>query len=419
VRDLAADGHRVVVSFALAGGAADADDVEDAGASFAPFAASPSRVLELHRNLASYATLRRRWPPLLRERWLEYFPSKVVRLLRLLDRIGLSRFVDSGPTSAVLAWSSGLWRIPSALRQQLLYIAPDVVVASPLIFPDSREVDAIRAAERSGIPTVGVVLSWDNLTSKGMFHALPQHLLVWNESQAVEGVEWHDIPRERIEVLGAPVFDYLFARRGTRQREYVLRDLGIHGRYVVYGGSSQIGLGPGGEVEMVRALADAVRAHDWKGSGPPTIVVRPHPNNPSGWDALAAEGVLVRPGTRFPSSAAAQDDLVHLIEHADAVIGINTSLFIDAAVLGVPTIAPVLEGERVSNRLTHFGHLVRAGILEQPADVYGAAEALVALRFEGDARAAARKEFVNTFIRPLGLERPAAAATAKRLASIG
>jgi hypothetical protein len=419
VRQLVADGHRVVVSFALTGGA-DADGVvEAAGASLVPFAAAPSAPLDLHRNLASYVTLRKCWAPLLRERWLEYFPSKVVRLVRLLDRIGLSPALDSRLLASVLVRTARLWRVPPALEQQLKQLEPDVVVASPLIFPGSRELDAIRAAERAGIATAGIVLSWDNLTSKGMFHALPQRLLVWNDAQAAEAAAWHDIPGDRVDVLGAPVFDYVFARRGVRARAEVLRDLGIDGPYVVYGGSSRIGLGPGGEIELVRGLAAAVREQDWSSPGPPTIVVRPHPNNPAGWDALDTEGVIVRPGTQFPGSPAAQDDLVQLIEHSDAVIGINTSLFIDAAILGVPLVAPALEGDRVPNRLTHFGHLVRAGILDRPADMREAARLLVALRLEGDTRAAAREAFVGSFIRPLGLDRPAAASTSERLASLG
>ncbi len=50
---------------------------------------------------------------------------------------------------------------------------PDVVVASPFIFPVSKELEYIKAAKALSIPTVGAVLSWDNLTSKGTFHVIP------------------------------------------------------------------------------------------------------------------------------------------------------------------------------------------------------------------------------------------------------
>jgi hypothetical protein len=50
---------------------------------------------------------------------------------------------------------------------------PDVVVASPFIFPASKELEYIKAAKALSIPTVGAVLSWDNLTSKGTFHVIP------------------------------------------------------------------------------------------------------------------------------------------------------------------------------------------------------------------------------------------------------
>ena len=85
---------------------------------------------------------------------------------------------------------------------------PDVVVASPYIFSLSREVEYVKAARSLGIPTVVVVLSWDNLTSKGTFHVLPDLTLVWNSALAEEAASLHDVPKEKLVVTGAPVFDF-------------------------------------------------------------------------------------------------------------------------------------------------------------------------------------------------------------------
>lgn len=429
VRELAAAGHDVRVSFALPDDVQDDVVVSDAGARLVPFAAGGTsrgaRAVDLHRTLASYMSLRRRWPPLLRERWLDYFPSKLVRTLRAVDAAGLSLLIDGRQAARLATALTRLWPVPSSLVEQLREVQPDVVVASPLVFPGSREVDAIRAAQRAGVPTVGLVLSWDNLTSKGLFHAVPDRVLVWNEAQVDEAVGWHAIPRDRIDILGAPVFDYLFEvdRRGTRQCALAELDLSPGARYVVYGGSSQIGLGPGGEIEIVVSLLRALHAVDWGAEGAPLLVVRPHPNNPTGWSRVHADGLLVQETSGFPTGEDARNELALLLAHADAVIGLNTSLFIDAAILDVPAVALSLstyeKRDRVPNRLTHFEHLVRAGFLSHADDPAAASSLLVKLRRDGDFGHANRIAFVRRFIRPQGLDRPAAGLVAERLASLG
>ena len=56
------------------------------------------------------------------------------------------------------------------------------MLVSPTVWPkDLVEADYIHAARSMGIPTIGYVNSWDNLTSKGTIHVLPDQLIVWNE----------------------------------------------------------------------------------------------------------------------------------------------------------------------------------------------------------------------------------------------
>jgi hypothetical protein len=72
---------------------------------------------------------------------------------------------------------------PAGLVSALGRLRPDVVVVTPMIYPASREIDVVKAAASTGIPSVGIVLSWDNLSTKGSFHALPDELIVWNDGQ--------------------------------------------------------------------------------------------------------------------------------------------------------------------------------------------------------------------------------------------
>ena len=51
----------------------------------------------------------------------------------------------------------------------------------------------VKAARALGLPTLMLVWSWDNLSSKAVLHEHPDRLLVWNETQAREAEELHGV----------------------------------------------------------------------------------------------------------------------------------------------------------------------------------------------------------------------------------
>ena len=54
-------------------------------------------------------------------------------------------------------------------------------------------------ARRRGIPTVCIVLSWDNLYSRGPMCRRPDHLLVWSEEMRRQAMDVHQFPDDRID----------------------------------------------------------------------------------------------------------------------------------------------------------------------------------------------------------------------------
>ena len=70
---------------------------------------------------------------------------------------------------------------------------------------------------RLGIPTATVMLSWDNLTSKGYMGAVPDKLLVWSDLMAGEAVKYHDYPVQ-IRWCGAAQFDHYHGFRDRFDR---------------------------------------------------------------------------------------------------------------------------------------------------------------------------------------------------------
>lgn len=101
---------------------------------------------------------------------------------------------------------------------------PDLVVTGTPGF-NTHDVHALRAAKRLSIPTATVMLSWDNLTSKGYMNGIPDHLLVWSELMANEAGEYHDFPRENVHLTGAAQFDiYHNAKQKTDVRAWRLEN---------------------------------------------------------------------------------------------------------------------------------------------------------------------------------------------------
>ena len=65
---------------------------------------------------------------------------------------------------------------------------PDVILVTPLVDIGSDQVDYVKAAQRLGIRSALPVLSWDNLTNKGLIRVQPDKVYVWNEAQKAEAV---------------------------------------------------------------------------------------------------------------------------------------------------------------------------------------------------------------------------------------
>ena len=80
------------------------------------------------------------------------------------------------------------------------------------------ERDLLKVTRALGLPSVMLVWSWDNLSSKAVLHEHPDHLLVWNELQVDEAERLQGIPRDRVDALGAPSFDEFFSALETVER---------------------------------------------------------------------------------------------------------------------------------------------------------------------------------------------------------
>src|SRR5204863_380914 len=77
---------------------------------------------------------------------------------------------------------------------------PGALIVTPLVQFRTRQRDWVRAAHRVGIGTMACMYSWDSLTNRGLMHAVPDRVAVWNDAQGSLAVELHGARREAIVV---------------------------------------------------------------------------------------------------------------------------------------------------------------------------------------------------------------------------
>jgi hypothetical protein len=309
----------------------------------------------------------------------------------------------------------GIWRRierigrPSETVTGLLEeIRPDVVLVSPMVWPkDPVEADYVYAARERGIPTIGYLNSWDNLTSKGTVHVLPDVFVVWNEALAEEARELHDIPSELIRVTGAPHLEHMFEMGPSAPRAELCERMGCPDdrAYVVYLCTSRTLIQD--ETHIVDALADALSREI--PDRPPTVVVRPHPVNSAAWEGYDKPGVVVHPGHGDQADTVeAWQEYFDQLWGAAAVIGLNTTAFLEAAVADRPCLT-ILGDDfvDVQARTGHFRHLLDGDFLETSSDVAGAASRVARVLDGEDEKAEGRRRFVQAFLRPRGIDVPA------------
>jgi hypothetical protein len=259
--------------------------------------------------------------------------------------------------------------------------APEVVVlGSAGIKP--QDVPLGRAARRRRLPLLGVVPSWDNLTSKGPLQAKCDRLAVWCDQMSQEAVDLCGYRPDELVVTGPPQFDPHFepAARDERARFFARIGLDPNLKLITYtsvpAGNCPFGTG---FVELLAGLLSREML-GWECQ----LLVRLHPQDDfEAFEKLPqrANVRIERPG-RYHGSASGQtsilkynptsDDTRHLtqtLRYSDVVVNIASTIALEACLLDRPVvnIAFNLDGSdgfidlSEYYRTTHFRTITQSG----------------------------------------------------------
>lgn len=223
------------------------------------------------------------------------------------------------------------------------------------------EGELINAARASGIPTVGLIRSWDNVY-KGI-RTRPDHLAVWNEINRDEVVRLEAYRPDEVTVIGSPQFDAYFAPDTIRPREKLAERFDLDPARPILLFATQGYFLPGFDERWGMDALVAALPHL---PGSPQVICRLHP-----WSRLEHFiGFQQHPDVRLSyvdrydptlTWTMTRDDVVevaNMLAHADVVVTPGSTITLEAAIFDRPTIVPVFHPYQPERAASYWGTYV-------------------------------------------------------------
>lgn len=238
------------------------------------------------------------------------------------------------------------------------------------------DIPLLKRAKRERVKTLCLVLSWDNLTSKGQMWLKPDRLIVWNDIMKREAIELHDSDPDNIYVAGIPHFDIYCEKENFLTREEFFRHMSLDPakRLLVLASSPPVIYAYFDEI--IRIILSAIEKEEF--IYPCQLLVRLHPQDPqSRYDTWrGSEYMTIDYPGRYSSKMGwdpSKDDMLHLANtmlHSDCVINVASTISIDASCFDTPIVnigfdgfqnKPYYESAIRYYDYTHYKNIVKTG----------------------------------------------------------
>lgn len=342
--------------------------------------------------------------------------SPVVRLLHPMA-VGLAARFGS-PLLRLSRWAI-LRFAPDVYGAHIRRLRPDLVIGTRVLTLTAHRGRAgepyldrwlVISAAKHKLPTMVLVPSWDNLTSKGFFPVLPDLVTVWNDTMRREAIDVHDLPPEAVRVTGAPQHD-VYANAPYASRDELFADLGFDPAkpLLVYATQTE-GTVPD-EPRLAVEIAHAVRRRFGSSL---QFLVRVHQLD----RVERYDGLRQLPGVSVDAAGtgrlgdysdrvfdrAANERLADTLYHSAVAVSTASSISIDAAAVGTPVVGVRFDvgGDRPYERsvrryfdFTHQANLVRSGGLRLASDMSELMDAVASYVNDPSLDSEARRKMVE------------------------
>lgn len=189
--------------------------------------------------------------PNILETKLDLFFAKLFYFLSPTESSRISRDAvrQQSAVKAIIAWVLGQLGKSKIIRQAVRVIAyltasknrykkyfdqyrPDLIFATDIF--RHQDVDLLRESRSRGIRTLGMVRSWDNISTKGLNHFIPDQVIVQAEKMKEDIIKYGDVNLEKIHIVGVPHYDrYVTDKRIPREEFFKSMNLDPNKKTVV------------------------------------------------------------------------------------------------------------------------------------------------------------------------------------------
>ena len=232
-----------------------------------------------------------------------------------------------------------------------LQYKPDSVFSTDI--QNEIDISLLNEAKKNDIASVGMVRSWDNLTSKGLIRVVPQRLVVWNKIIKNEAIRLHDIKENIVSIIGIPHYDnYNKSKYQSREEFFKKVGVDINKKIILFIPIGDRYLNDNKVDRDIVSILDENSSADYQVLVrlPPGDYVREIENNPDQFKKIKV--VYDRGGTiidNIKMTELSKEDDEHLAETifwSDVVITGPSTIVIDAAYQDKPTILFGFDGNQ-------------------------------------------------------------------------
>jgi CDP-glycerol glycerophosphotransferase (TagB/SpsB family) len=235
-----------------------------------------------------------------------------------------------------------------------------------------------REAKRRNIKIIGMVRSWDNLSSHGLLRVVPDVLFLQNKFLFDMAVQYQDIKESICKIIGVPHYDIVRnLNKIIRPKAEVFKELGLdpNKKLIFFGAMGNFLFIH--EDEMPKVF-DSIIAN--RGFGDDIqLLYRAHPkfglklmeNSHLSNITFDVSGKYFN---QFSIDNDENNKLLNIIHHSDVVLTVASTIAIDAAVLNKPIVCINFDGQteykdvvywesvrRFFDHYTHFEALISTG----------------------------------------------------------
>lgn len=242
---------------------------------------------------------------------------------------------------------------------------PNLIFTTDSFYREDRSL--IVEAKKKGITTVGMIRSWDNATTKGVLLAEPDSIIVPNGVLKEELVSIHHISPKKITITGIPHYDKV-SHKPSASKEEFFKEMGLSLK------KNTILFAPGGKIlykhdkEILVLLKKYIDEKHF--SYPVQFLIRIPPSDKVDTSSIINNKnfIIDEPGVnitgRRKASELTHDDndrLNNSLFYSDIVLTLASTMIIDAAVFGKPTVVwafdPLKEAVDPISKFGRYTHL--------------------------------------------------------------